>query len=325
MKSIPSISDQIDENKIFKIINKNFSKIAPSYYKLVSNWLIRAYNVFDDIDKYIIIVYLINRDFIFFRRHAIVLDFDTFYQAKTLEIEKINISDISKDLQIPKESVRRKIYELEKIGIIKKVKKKIFIDRTLLSNYVSTSSRIATLNEVSSLLYVFNKILKEENEINKTFEIEEIVSSLKGNYTFCWYQWYKFLFIFTNRWRAELKDLETFCVGFLIMLNATDNKNFRIKDLNLRTFQKLSMSADKIGLNAMSISEITGIPRPTVVRKVKYLLKNDYLNINEKKLISVDIKGAAYKRSTNLQNKNMLSLSNFIYRVFNKIKVINSN
>ena len=325
MKSIPSISDQIDENKIFKIINKNFSKIAPSYYKLVSNWLIRAYNVFDDIDKYIIIVYLINKDFIFFRRHAIVLDFDTFFQAKTLEIEKINISDISKDLQIPKESVRRKIFELEKIGVIKKVKKKIFIDRILLSNYISASSRIATLNDVSSLLYVFNKILKEENEINKTFEIEKIISSLKENYTFCWYQWYKFLFIFTNRWKAELKDLETFCIGFLVMLNATDNKNFRIKDLNLRSFQKLAMSADKIGLNAMSISEITGIPRPTVVRKVKYLLKNDYLNISEKKLISVDIKGAAYKRSTNLQNKNMLSLSNFIYRVFNKIKVINSN
>ncbi len=325
MKSIPSISDQIDENKIFKIINKNFSKIAPSYYKLISNWLIRAYNVFNDIDKYIIVVYLINKDFIFFRRHAIVLDFDTFYQAKTLEIEKINISDISKDLKIPKESVRRKIFELEKIGIIKKVKKKIFIDRTLLSNYISTSSKISTLNEVSSLLYVFNKILKEENEINKTFEVEKIISSLKENYTFCWYQWYKFLFIFTNRWRVELKDLETFCVGFLVMLNATDNKNFRIKDLNLRSFQKLAMSADKIGLNAMSISEVTGIPRPTVVRKVKYLLKNNYLNINEKKLISVDIKGDAYKRSTNLQNKNILSLSNFIYRVFNKIKVINSN
>ena len=325
MKSIPSISDQIDENKIFKIINKNFSKIAPSYYKLISNWLIRAYNVFNDIDKYIIVVYLINKDFIFFRRHAIVLDFDTFYQAKTLEIEKINISDISKDLKIPKESVRRKIFELEKIGIIKKVKKKIFIDRTLLSNYISTSSKILTLNELSSLLYVFNKILKEENEINKTFEVEKIISSLKENYTFCWYQWYKFLFIFTNRWRVELKDLETFCVGFLVMLNATDNKNFRIKDLNLRSFQKLAMSADKIGLNAMSISEVTGIPRPTVVRKVKYLLKNNYLNINEKKLISVDIKGDAYKRSTNLQNKNILSLSNFIYRVFNKIKVINSN
>ena len=124
MKSVPSISSQIDENKILKIINKNFSKLAPSYYKLISNWLIRAYHVFEDIDKYLIVVYLINNDFIFFRRHAIVLDFETFFKEKALEIEKINISDISKDLQIPKESVRRKVYELEKKGVIKKFKKK---------------------------------------------------------------------------------------------------------------------------------------------------------------------------------------------------------
>jgi len=325
MKSIPSISSQIDENKIYKIINKNFSKLAPSYYKLISNWLIRAYHVFDDIDKYLIVVYLINTDFKFFRRHAIVLDFNTFFKEKTLEIEKINISDISKDLQIPKESIRRKVYELEKKGVIKKIKKKIFIDRTVISKYFPIINRSITLNEVSSLLYEFNKLLKEENEISRTFEINQITSSLKENYTFCWYQFNKFLFIFTNRWRAEVKDLETFCIGFLVMLNATDNKNFRVKDLNLKTFQKLAMTADKIGLNAMSIAEITGIPRPTVVRKLKYLINNDYLTINEKKLISVDIKGNAFKRSTILQNKNMLSLSNFIYRVFNKIKVINSN
>ncbi len=325
MKSIPSISSQIDENKIFKIINKNFSRIAPSYYKLISNWLIRAYRVFEDIDKYLIVVYLINKDFIFFRRHAIVLDFDTFFKEKTLEIEKINISDISKDLQIPKESVRRKVYEIEKKGVIKKFKKKIFIDRNVISKYFPQINRTKTLNEVSSLLYEFNKVLKEENEISQTFEINQITSSLKENYTFCWYQFNKFLFIFTNRWRAEVKDLETFCIGFLVMLNATDNKNFKIKDLNLKSFQKLAMSADKIGLNAMSISEITGIPRPTVVRKIKYLINNDYLSINDKKLISVNIRGVAFKRSTNLQEKNMLSLSNFIYRVFNKIKVINSN
>ena len=113
MKSIPSVSDQIDENKIFKIINKNFSKLAPSYYAIISNWLIRSYKVFGDIDKYIIVVYLINKDFIFFRRNGIILDYETFFNGKTLEIEKINITDISKDLQIPKESARRKVEELE--------------------------------------------------------------------------------------------------------------------------------------------------------------------------------------------------------------------
>ena len=55
---------------------------------------------------------------------------NSFIKIELLEIEKINISDISKDLQIPKESVRRKVLELEKKGIIKKIGKKIFIDRS---------------------------------------------------------------------------------------------------------------------------------------------------------------------------------------------------
>ena len=324
MKSIPSISDQINENKIFKIINKNFSKLAASYYLIISNWLIRAYNVFGDIDKYIIVVYLINKDFIFFRRNGIILDFDTFFNGKTLEIEKINISDISKDLKIPKESVRRKIEELEKLGVIKKNKKKIFVDRVILSKYFPQSNRMKTVNEVTNLLYIFNKILKKENEIDKTFERDQIISSLKENYTFCWYQFNKFLFTFTNRWRSEVKDLETYSIGLIVMINATENEKMRIKDLTMKSFQTSVQGIDDRGVNAMSISEITSIPRPTVVRKLKYLIKNNYLTINEKKLVSVDIKGNVLKRSRALQDKNIQDLSNFIYRVFNQINIINS-
>ncbi len=324
MRDIPSISSQIDESKIFKIINKNFSKLAPNYYTIISNWLIRAYNVFGDIDKYIIVVYLINRDFIFFRRNGIILNYDTFFKGKTLEIEKINISDISKDLQIPKESIRRKVEELERKGIIKKIKKKIFVDRTIIGKYFPSSNRLKTVSEVANLLYTFNKILKKENEVNKTFERDQIISLLKENYTFCWYQFNKFLFTFTNRWRAEVKDLETFCIGLLVMVNATENKNFRIKDLNMKSYQISVQGIDDRGVNAMSISEITGIPRPTVVRKLKYLIKNNYLVMNEKKLVSVDIKGSTLKRSRDLQDSNILNLSNFIFRVFNQINIINS-
>ena len=83
MKSIPSVSDQIDENKIFKIINKNFSKLAPSYYAIISNWLIRSYKVFGDIDKYIIVVYLINKDFEFYRRNSLNINYENFLKDKT--------------------------------------------------------------------------------------------------------------------------------------------------------------------------------------------------------------------------------------------------
>ena len=109
---------QINEKKIHSITKKNFSKIAPFWYKLFSNWLIHAYQHFNDIDKFLIIIYLINKNLIFFRKNGLIIDYDTFYKNKILEIEKINISDISRDLQIPKESARRKVLELEKKNII---------------------------------------------------------------------------------------------------------------------------------------------------------------------------------------------------------------
>ena len=320
IKSLPSISSQIDEKIIFKTIEKNFSKLAPYYYSLISNWLIRAYKHYHDIDKFIIIIYLINKDLIFLRRNGLIIDYDTFYKDKTVEIEKINITDISKDLHIPKESVRRKVLELEKKGVIKKTGKKIFVDRSAFY----AAQAVDTLKDFTTLLHEFSKLLKKEKIGERIFETKEISSSIKKNFSFCWYQFYKFLFIFTNRWRKEVIDLETFCVGILVILNASHNKNFKIKDLNLKSYQKLIMSSDNKGLNAMSISDITGIPRPTVVRKLKYLIKNNFLHINKKKLISIDIKGNAYKRSTILQNQNMVSLSNFIFRVFNQIKIINS-
>ena len=37
------------------------------------------------------------------------------------------------------------------------------------------------------------------------------------------------------------------------------------------------------GVSAMSVSDMTGIPRATVIRKCKYLIKSEYLKLNEKK------------------------------------------
>ena len=124
MKTIPSISSQINEEEIYKVIDKHFSRLAPYYYRWINSWLIGAYEHFSDIDKYIILIYIINKDFIFFRKNGLIVNYESFYKDKTLEVDKISISDISKDLQIPKESVRRKVEELERAGVIKKKVKK---------------------------------------------------------------------------------------------------------------------------------------------------------------------------------------------------------
>ena len=319
MSTLPSISAHIDEKLINKVIQDNFAALAPSYFTLTSNWFVRAYDHYKDIDKFVIIIYLINQDLIYFRQNGVKIDYDTFYKDKSIEINKINISDISKDLGVPKESIRRKVLELENEGTIKRIGKKIFIVRSTLYSTRATN----TLTELATILHEFNKILKKEKLATEVYSVNEIISAMKENFSFCWYQFNKFWFMYMNRWRAELKDLEYLAIGMVVIINAVKNKDF-IPKKNMRSYHKAVMGSDVRGVNAMSISEITGIPRPTVVRKLKYLIDKKYLQINEKKLISFNAKDSAFITTKGMVNKNMISLSHFIYKVFNHIRIINS-
>ena len=318
MNTLPSISSHIDEKVINKVILDNFAALAPSFFTLTSNWFVRAYDHYKDIDKFIIIIYLININLIYFRKNGVKIDYDTFYRDKSIEITKINISDISKDLGVPKESIRRKVLELEKEGTIKRSGKKIFVVRDTLYSARATN----TLTEIATILHEFNKILKKEKLATNVYSINEIISAMKENFSYCWYQFNKFWFIYINRWRAELKDLEYLAIGMVVVINAVKNKEFSSKK-NIRSYHKALMGSDRRGVNAMSISEITGIPRPTVVRKLKFLIDKKYLHINEKKLITFDAKDSAFQKTGKMINQNMLSLSNFIYKIFNQIRIIN--
>ena len=318
MNTLPSISAHINEKVINKVIQENFAALAPSYFTLTSNWFVRAYDHYKDIDKFIIIIYLININLIYFRQNGLKIDYDTFYKDKSIEITKINISDISKDLGVPKESIRRKVLELEKEGTIKRSGKKIFVVRDTLYSARATN----TLTEIATILHEFNKILKKEKLATNVYSINEIISAMKENFSYCWYQFNKFWFIYINRWRAELKDLEYLAIGMVVIINAVKNKEFSSKK-NIRSYHKAVMGSDVRGVNAMSISEITGIPRPTVVRKLKFLIDKKYLHINEKKLITFDAKDSAFQKTGKMINQNMLSLSNFIYKIFNQIRIIN--
>ena len=319
MNTIPSISEHIDEKTINKVIQDNFAALAPSYFTLTSNWFVRAYDHWKDIDKFVIIIYLINLNLIYFRQNGLKINYETFYEKKSIEIDKINISDISKDLGVPKESVRRKVLELEKQKVIKKTGKKIFVVRDTLYS----AKAVETLTEVANILHEFNKILKKEKLVSEVYSVNEIILSIKENFSYCMYQFNKFWFAYLNRWRKELKDLESLGIGMVVIINAVKNKDFTPKK-NIRSYHKELMGSDNRGVNAMSISEITGIPRPTVVRKLKYLIDKKYLHINDKKLISFDAKDSAFITTKGMVNKNMISLSHFIYKVFNQIRIINS-
>ena len=65
-----------------------------------------------DMDKYLILIYLVQKSFRHYADILIIHSEEQFYTKEEFEIEKINLIEISEDLGIAKETVRRKVNEL---------------------------------------------------------------------------------------------------------------------------------------------------------------------------------------------------------------------
>ena len=320
MKIIPSISNELNKDTISKLTFKNFNSVSPYFYKLITEWMSDAYKVFHDLDKFLILIYLINTDFEFFRRNNINIHYDSFYKDKTLEIDKINLINISKDLNIPKESVRRKIAYLEVKKIIQKKGKKIFLDR---SAYLSQEP-VNTIRNVSKLISAFSELLKTEGLLKNSLSSVEISNQIKNNFSFCWYQFFKFIFSYCYRWRKYYGDLELMLIGITIAFNSVSTASIKLKGIEsyIDEWRTEILQNNIRGINALSISEITGVPRPTVIRKVKKLIQLKNIEMDEHKLLHIKFgKKKILDEMSQLQNETINDLSIFLARTFNQINL----
>ena len=320
MKIIPRLSNELNKDTISKLTFKNFNSVSPYFYKLITEWMSDAYKVFNDLDKFLILIYLINTDFEFFRRNNINIHYDSFYKDKTLEIDKINLINISKDLNIPKESVRRKIAYLEVKKIIQKKGKKIFLDR---SAYLSQEP-VNTIRNVSKLISTFSELLKKEGLLKKSLSSFETSKQIKNNFSFCWYQFFKFIFSYCYRWRKYYGDLELMLIGITIAFNSVSTASVKLKGIEsyIDEWRTEILQNNIRGINALSISEITGVPRPTVIRKVKKLIRLKNIEMDEHKLLHVKFgKKKILDEMSQLQNETINDLSIFLARTFNQINL----
>jgi len=319
MEKVPSISSEINKDLMSKITYKNFNDVSPYFYKLITEWMSDAYKLFNDMDKFLIMIYMINTDFEFYRRNNLNIKYEDFYNEKSLEVPKIKLSKISEDLGIPKESVRRKISFLEKKKIIRKKGKQIFIDRTAYEFQKPTN----TLKNLSQMLRAFSKILKKEKLLDESFDNFEISRMIKNNFSFCWYQFFKFIFAYCFRWRKYFGDLEIMLIGITIAFNSVTTASVKLRGVEsyIDKWREQILQSNERGINAMSISDITGIPRPTVIRKIKNLIKLNMISIDKNKLLYIKFDEKSLKETSKLQNETINDLSDLMVRVFNQIRI----
>ena len=124
-RPLPEIFKQIRSTDIREVLEKNFVSIIPVWAPLQIIWVNNVYRTFHDYDKFLIMMHLMSKTFDIYSKNFVKLDYKEFFDQNEVEIQTINIKEISKILNIPKETARRKVNELEKLGAIKRLKKRL--------------------------------------------------------------------------------------------------------------------------------------------------------------------------------------------------------
>ena len=271
-------SSKIQIEDSFNIFKKYHDSLITEVYYFQQQWLTAAFRRFKDFDKYIILIYLINKAFKGYNDHFIVNSFDEFYAKENFEIPKINVIDLSRELNISKETTRRKMLELEKEGAIKKNKKKVMLERRGQEIQKPTDS----IRNLSRVISHFTDYLTREKILKGKIPNNEIEEKIKKNFTQCWQYFFDYQIPLITRWKKIFGDIETWAIWGNCVYNQNLVMSKFVKDnqnllKNKDNFIKRLNEQGNQGLNAMTISELTSIPRPTVLRKLKILIKKKLL------------------------------------------------
>ena len=195
----------------------------------------------------------------------------------------VNIVNIT---GLPKETARRKIKLLinknyvtheKKIkeyfwNISEKDKKDYFIrtetEINILSKFISTNAKYLNIN------------------LNQ----EDIVNEIKTYFSFYWFHFLSCQLNWLHMWQNKIKDMDLILIALQAVLPALNyvEKKQDLKDLSLENLYLLvgktnsEYRKSNAGISASSISQVTGIPRPTCMRKLNTLVNFGTLVRDEK-------------------------------------------
>ena len=279
------LEKKLSLDEINNSIEKNPDLFVNNFFQMEFAWMAGGYKIFKDLDKYLIIVHLINKTFTTYNKYFLNISFDKFYSNENIEVEKISIINIVNELNLSKETTRRKLNELSKEGLIIRKSKKITINKKSFT-YQKPNE---TLKNFSKLLKIVAKNL-QKNEQVKSFSAQDFEEKIKKNYTRYWNAFLNFQISYMVSGKKFFGDYETFmCLGICAL-----NQSFNLINKQNHKAENISDIADSLaqleiskGLNPTTISDLTGIPRATVIRKLQLLLKKKFLNRNEKNLFNL--------------------------------------
>ena len=148
-------SKVLNDEQVYDHMMANYDQLGKDWINHQWRWMNAVYQAFKDHYKYMIIISLVEKTLQFYDQMNIKLSYEQFYSKNFLQIDKFSITELCEKLQLPKETVRRKVLELENDGVITRAKKKIIIDRKAFAfvkpeNQIKFSSKYLELSKISN-------------------------------------------------------------------------------------------------------------------------------------------------------------------------------
>jgi len=274
---------KLDEKNIQDVLKKNFVKLMPAFYEMQSSFLSGVYKRYGDLEGgHIVIFFARNLHLKVLRKREIDLNFDLsldrfWHNHKGVLQEKQRVVSVSNFTGLPKETARRKIIYLIKSKHIKKNEKnKLYWEPAsdLKETYISIIEE--QIKSLSRFIFEQTKFL------NMNLSFVKIEKEIKNNYSFHWFHYLDFQLQYMKFWQKNIRDLESLLIilqPFIRTFTFLKSNNPILPSLDSVFLKKISSNEliKSANVSATSISEITGIPRATCIRKLESFVRQKVL------------------------------------------------
>ena len=259
---------------IEKVILENYLEYSYLFQEFQSKFLSGLYSRYQSIENGNLVLYYANQT-----HHNILRkkDYDFNFDVSLdkfwtnhheIQHKQIPIIKIAYDTFLPKETVRRKILHLIKKKILNKKNRKIGWSP---NDQYKQNYNINIAKEIKGVARLTDYVCKK---INLPISSQIVTKELEDKFSFYWFHFLNAQIEYLKEWNKKFNDLELLLITIQIatsVASITKEKNLSHKDIykdpsSLKDFISASISAT-------SVSDVTGIPRATCVRKLETLVK----------------------------------------------------
>jgi len=308
-------NNQLTSVDIAKLIQTHYANLMQSFYELQSSFLCGIYKRYGSIETAnIILCFSRNVHLEIIRQREKDLNFNVSLESFWKNYNIINkphekITSIVKITGIPKETVRRKIKNLMEKGFLEKDKQSRSYSWNLSEKEKNSFLEIIN-DETKSLSSFISKILKDLG-IKPNSKIVE--DEIRAQFSFYWYHYLSCQLEWLKWWQLKLKDNDLLLIALQTTIPTLQFIDKNMQSVNLDNIFKLIGQVNKSECNncsvsATSVSEITGIPRATAIRKLEKLVNLGFL-VRETKTKRYSINQSLDARTKNIMNKDNVSFT----------------